>query len=101
MIIYDYDDRPVEIELPNKPIAAIYVTVLSGDETGFVVFKDGQVVYFDASNFRNWVFYDGSYVVTEENVQTWMSFKPPKGRTASYERQSLFDVFVEDEHEAD
>ena len=38
--IYDYDDNAVTIEIPDKPIKRIYVTVLTGDETGTIRFED-------------------------------------------------------------
>lgn len=38
--IYDYDDNVVTIEIPDKPIKRIYVTVLTGDETGTIRFED-------------------------------------------------------------
>ena len=90
MIIYDYDNNAVEIELPDKPIAAINVSVVSGDETGSVVFKDGTVIPFDASDCRIMGFDDGFYCVCGEDIQAWLDFKPTDGRTASYMRQSLF-----------
>lgn len=90
MIIYDFDNEAVKVELPDKPIASISVTVLSGDETGNVVFKDGEIIHFDASNCRLMGFFDGSYSVSGEDIQKWLDFKPTDGRTASYQRQRQF-----------
>ena len=45
--IYDYKNRPVDIELPDKPIRSIFVLILSGDETGRVEFEDGETFSFD------------------------------------------------------
>ena len=71
----------VEIELPDKPIKAISVTVLSGDETGTVIFDDGTTVDFDASYWRVCDFFDGSYTVIGEQVSDWLAFRPSDGRT--------------------
>lgn len=97
MIIYDFDNKAVDIKLPEKQIASINVSVVSGDETGNVVFKDGETISFDASDCRLMDFYDGSYSVTGENIQKWLDFKPSGKRTASYERQDLFSGFMEDD----
>lgn len=68
MTVFDFENREVKIELPDKPIKAISVTVLSGDETGTVIFDDGATVDFDASYWRICDFFDGSYTVIEEQV---------------------------------
>ncbi len=92
MIIFDYNNEQVEVELPDKPIKSINVIVLSGYETGNVIFEGGTEIQFDASCFRFQSYYDGLYVVTGENIQKWLNFKPTgKKVTASYERQDLFD----------
>lgn len=53
MRIYDYDDKVKEVEIPDdKHIEAIYVTIWSGNETGFMVFAEGGCVDFDASDNR-------------------------------------------------
>lgn len=90
MIIYDFTNDTVDVRLPEKQIESINVTVLSGDETGSVVFKDGEIIHFDASDCRMIDFYDGSYSVTGENIQRWLNFKPSGERAAPYERQDLF-----------
>lgn len=46
--VYDYENKPVIVELPDKEIEEIFVQIISGDETGVVVFKDGTLVRFDA-----------------------------------------------------
>lgn len=51
--IYDYDDNAVTIEIPDKPIKRIYVTVLTGDETGTIRFEDSTRLDFDASDDRD------------------------------------------------
>lgn len=86
MIVYDYSNVPVEVNLPNKPVFAIFVRILSGDETGTVVFEDGTDMYFDASNHRIYSFFDGDYVVHKSKIQEWLAFAPSPGETASYER---------------
>jgi hypothetical protein len=88
--IYDYASREKEITLPDKEIIEIVVTVLSGDETGYIEFADGAKVEFDASDTRFTDFYDGCYTVKGERIQKWTDFKPSGTRTASYERQATF-----------
>ena len=88
--IYDYENKPTEIVIPDdKEISAIFVTILSGDEVGIVVFTDGTLIRFDASVCRLQSFYDGSYVVTGEDIPKWLSYE--SDRIISYSRQDEFD----------
>ena len=90
--IYDYRDDTKEITLPDKKIVEIFVSVLSGDETGYVKFVDGTKIKFDASDCRIASYYDGNYTVEGENIKKWIDFKPSGNRTVSYERQDVFDM---------
>lgn len=92
--IYDYDNRATEITIPDdKVISAIFVCVLSGDETGIICFTDGTAISFDASGCRTVSFYDGCYVVLGENIQKWINFDVSKCTTTiSYARQEALDA---------
>ena len=91
MTVYDYDDRPKEIQLPDKDIKLLHVAILSGDETGYVQFEDGTILEFDASNCRCQSFYDGSYTVLgEEKIEDWIDWKPQAGEGA-WERMQMMD----------
>lgn len=87
--IYDYNNREVLIEVPDKKIVAICVAVLSGDETGTIHFADGDRIQFDASDTRVLSFYDGYYEVIGDNIEKWLNYEP-SGYTFSYGRQSEF-----------
>ena len=87
--IYDYENKPTEVNIPVKSvrgIKGIFVHVLSGDETGFVLLKHGNHIPFDASNCRIQGYDDGSYFVKRQNVEKWLNFKfeerPENGRIA-------------------
>lgn len=92
--IYDFDDEATNIEIPAKSvdeINLISVNVKSGDETGFVALKNGDVIHFDASDCRIHGFDDGSYILnTAESIKKWLEYKPSGETTASYERQAMF-----------
>lgn len=92
--IYDYADRISKIDLPvqsAEEIDLILVNVKSGDETGFIKLKNGEVIPFDASDCRSMTFDDGSYVLNnDELIKKWLDYKPSGKWTASYERQELF-----------
>ena len=91
MTVYDYDDRPKEIQLPDKDIKLLHVVILSGDETGYVQFEDGTILEFDASNCRYQSFYDGSYTVSgDKKIEDWIDWKPKTGEGA-YERMRMMD----------
>lgn len=88
MKLYDYANNAVEVELPDKETKAIYVHVISGDETGIVNFTDGTHIYFDASDSRMIGYDDGSYTVEGDMINKWLTWKPSgKRTTAAYERQ--------------
>ena len=77
MKIYDYDNKITEIELPDdKQIEAIFVSIVSGDETGFVYFTDDSSIKFDASDCRSFGYDDGSYIVGGDNIQKWLCWEP-------------------------
>ena len=86
--IYDYDNEKVEVEVPDKPIDHITVTILSGDETGVIYFKDGTTQSFDASDCRNMGVFDDEYIVDDMHIKDWMVINPKVGKydTKSYER---------------
>lgn len=95
--VYDYNNNVETVEIPNgKEIESIDVTVLSGDETGYIFFTDGTRKRFDASNCRMMSFDDGSYTVPSKRVDAWINWKP-HGLTNSYERQSDFDIDDEED----
>ena len=93
--IYDYDNRATEVDIPDdKVIGGIFVCVLSGDETGTIIFTDGTTMDFDAlsNGFRLHSFFDGSYVVAGKNIQKWIDFDVNHcEHTISYARQEVFD----------
>lgn len=89
--VYDWGGHLTKIKLPDKPISRIDVAVLSGDETGHIVFKDGTIISFDSSNCRNWDHMEGFYSLYGEEIQEWINFKPGKLRSSiSRERMLRF-----------
>lgn len=94
MKIYDYENRPVEVELPDKEIKVILVQVLTGDETGYVLFEDGSQLSFDASTTRVTDYDDGPYIVTREYLAEWFNWEPTKDGLStgiySYDRKDWY-----------
>lgn len=91
MKIYDYLDRQREIEVRDG-INFILVNVISGDETGKIVYNDGTEQEFDASSSRVMGFFDGNYIVRGKNVDEFINFIPDDSNSigAAYQRQSKF-----------
>lgn len=89
--IYDYDNKPCEIELQDKKIVNILVVLLSGDELIKVYYEDGSFEEFDSSDRRCDDFFDGVYLVTGNKLQEWLNWKPTMTSTYSYEREECFD----------
>lgn len=96
MTIYDFDDKPTKIEIPDKEISAICVSVISGDETGEVLFEDGSTLHFDASDCRIMNFYDGGYTVRGALIDRWLGFAPDGKRQAAYSRQDAMEKWKEE-----
>lgn len=86
--IYDYDNKATIVEIPDKSIHHITVTILSGDETGIVYFKDGTTQSFDASDCRSTDYFDGEYIVDFAYIKEWASINPKVDEydIKSYER---------------
>lgn len=71
---YDYENHPVKVKIPeNKEISLIYVTVLSGDEVGMIVFTDNSEQAFDTSTERVTPTYQGSYDVTRDELDKFIN----------------------------
>lgn len=67
----------VEVDVGQKEIDFIVVTVLQGDEVVRIYFKDGTSVKVDSCHvfgtlFRNMSFFDGTYVVKSDKLKEWM-----------------------------
>ena len=90
--IYDYNNAKVEVEVPDKPIHHITVTILSGDETGIVYFKDGTTQSFDASDCRNTDYFDDEYIVYDMFIKEWAAINPKVDMFSakSYDRAGAF-----------
>ena len=86
--IYDFENKVTIVEIPDKPIDRIEVTILSGDETGIIYFKDGTTQSFDASDCRNTDCFDEEYIVDDMYIKEWIAIDPKVGSydTKSYER---------------
>ena len=97
--VYDYNNKPTYIPIPDKEIKEIYVNVQSGDETGTITFQDGESIHFDASSNRTYSYDDGDYTVTGDNIQKWIDFVPPLYTTASYNRLNAVRRWLNDETE--
>ena len=100
MKIYDYANRSVEVELPDKEIQVILVQVLTGDETGYVLFEDGSQLAFDASMARITDYDDGVYLVKKEHLAEWLGWKPEDIPwplyTCAYARRDWYEGFSDD-----
>ena len=85
--LLDYRGTPVEHDVGNiEDIAGMFITVLSGDETLRVIYKDYSIKYFDSSNCRSEDYFDYSYdlynyLKPEESILNKEEFK---NRTNSY-----------------
>ena len=91
--VYDYGNKPTVYYISDykvSDIKEIFVNIISGDETDFIMMWDGTIYDFDASKTRTMNFDDGCYSITDkEDIAKWIKFKALKGsrETVSYVRQ--------------
>ena len=91
--VYDYDNKPAVYYISDykvSDIKEIFVSIISGDETGFIMMWDGIIYDFDASKTRTMNFDDGGYSIADkEDIVKWIKFKTLKNsrETVSYVRQ--------------
>lgn len=92
---YQYDNRVTLIEMPDLPISEIKVIVISGDETGIVVFSNGDEIQFDSGISRFMNFVDGGYIVSGDKIAEWLNFIPDRNEfeAFSYQRLNHFDQY--------
>ena len=111
--VYDYDNRALEVTVPVDSvdeIEEIFVTILSGDETGHIKTKAGDIIPFDGvkaappgQDYRLHGYYDGEYCLTvPEQIKEWVNFdyEPDKWETMAYERQSHMYNFAKEKMDA-
>lgn len=69
LTIYDYDNTPVEITIPNyEDVIAASCEVLSGDEILTITYKDGSHRTYDSSDCRIHGYYDGEVDIPLERL---------------------------------
>ena len=95
--IYNCFRDEVEIELKDNPIIAIFVVVLSGDETITVLYSDNSNEKFDSDKHSRCIdFFDGEYIVVGENIKKWLNYTPKGDGNKAYERMGIFDEEIEE-----
>lgn len=82
VVIFDYENKSYDTEIPLNDVQEIMVDVVSGDEILHITGKQNKsridAVSYSGKN-RLVDFYDGSYVVTEDQLKEWNK------RTDSYD----------------
>lgn len=75
----DYDSDSYTTDILLKDISLLIVTVISGDEVIDVFLKSGKIKILDVTTINHrWRyvnFYDGEYVVTENELIEWNNRK--------------------------
>lgn len=64
IVLFDYNATKKTFDIGEfKDISKIEITILSGDETAKVFYKDTTIAWFDSSNDRRIDYYDGRYTI--------------------------------------
>ena len=51
--IMNYNDKKVDIEIPDTGLISIYITIVSGDEIAIVNYQDGDMKVYDSAVLLN------------------------------------------------
>jgi len=77
--IMDYDGESYDTNIPIETVEDVTVTIVSGDEILAIELNDGSSVILDVSTInRNWRYanyYDGTYMVSKEELLKWNNRK--------------------------
>lgn len=88
--IYDYDDYPFTVDIGElEEIKELDVDVITGDEILTVWYTDGTIARFDSSRTRMLAFFDGCYVVENNQIEEWANFKFDSERQTPYAYQRM------------
>lgn len=89
--IYDFRSQEYDVGVSIDNVSEISVTVISGDEILDIRTKDGKVTIYDSDNYsdskRTMSFFNGSYVVPNEQLEEWA------------DRKNSYDWILSGEHE--
>ena len=77
--ILDFDGEHYDTGISIDSVEDVTVTVVSGDEILAIELSNGSSVIIDVSTInRNWRYanyYDGTYMVSKENLEKWNNRK--------------------------
>ena len=83
----------VEVDVGQKEIDFIVVTVLQGDEVVRIYFKDDTSVEVDPRHvfgvYREMFWYDGTYIVTPDKLKEWIDIGD-SSNNPEYDRLKTF-----------
>lgn len=97
--LLDCNGVATEHEIGNlEDIAAIWITVISGNEMAAVVYKDYTVEDFHSSDTRKMDFYDFDYEIYRFDAKNNLIDNPKfKERQSSYWYEDNVDIFQKEE----
>lgn len=73
--LYDYENNESSVTVEDKPIEAIVVNVVSGDEVAYIYYEDGTRIVTDSCDNRDFSYLDESYLVKKDQVKQWINFE--------------------------
>lgn len=93
--IYNYNNKPTEVDTEDKEIRYIKVAVVSGNEFINIHYENGIRGYYKSIVPFILIYYE-DYIIPKERIQEWIDLEKVTDRTISYYR---LEVFEEDEEE--
>ena len=75
----DFMGKKTTYLLQDKPIEAIVIDIVSGDEIAMVQYADKECEVFDSANNRRCNIYDSTFVLAQQDdFDRWMASKERK-----------------------
>lgn len=88
--IYNRFDEALSIDVGEKEIEYIDVTVIGSEELIHIHYTDGTISSHENSWYKKYNYY-GSYIVPKERIQEWIDLEKVNNRTISYYRLEVFE----------
>lgn len=88
--IYNRFDEALSVDIGEKEIEYIEVSVIGSEEYIHIHYTDGTISYHENSLYKKLNYY-GSYIVPKERIQEWIDLEKVTNRTISYYRLEVFE----------
>lgn len=87
--IYNYNNKPTEVDTEDKEIRYIKVAVVSGNEFINIHYENGIRGYYKSIVPFIPIYYE-DYIIPKERVQEWIDLEKVTNENIAYHRSKVF-----------